>query len=546
MPEADVHIPVVDLLIIIAYLIGILVLGILSSRYSRKSSSDYFLAGRSLRWLMVGAALFATNISTIHLVGLAASGYNDGLVWGNFEWMASFCLILLGLVFAPFYFKSRISTLPEYLEKRYSTGSRTFLAFMAVMAALLIHIGISLYAGAAVFKGFFGIDVIYSILIISVTTAVYTVLGGLKAVVVTESIQTFILLLGAVAVTLFALFALPDHGIHNFEQFKEALKPDQLSMIHPVYNEQGRLNELSWISVLLGYPILGIWYWCSDQTIVQRVLGAKTLRDAQIGPLFAGFLKILPVFLMVLPGVIGYVLFKDVIGEDANQTLPVMIERLIPPGLKGIIAASLLAALMSTIASALNSSATLISVDIVKRLKPGIEDRIQIRIGQVAACVVMVLAMLWSTQGDKFSSIFEAINKIPLCFAPPITCVFFFGVFWSRGTKQASLITLIAGFLVGGVDLLLDLQIFSDKMLITDELGIPFMQQAWWLFCFCSVIYATVSMLTPKPAPEQVENLCWQNPLRAVLEGKLKGATDPRMIAAILLMTMIVMYYLLR
>lgn len=346
--------------------------------------------------------------------------------------------------------------------------------------------------------------------------------------------------------TLFALFALPDHGIHNLEQFKAALKPQQLNMIHPVFNEQGRLNELSWISVLLGYPILGIWYWCSDQTIVQRVLGAKTLRDAQIGPLFAGFLKILPVFLMVLPGVIGYVLFKDVIGEDANQTLPVMIERLVPPGLRGIIAAGLLAALMSTIASALNSSATLVSVDIVKRIRPEIDDRLQIRIGQIAACVVMVLAMLWSTQGDKFSSIFEAINKIPLCFAPPITCVFFWGVFWPRGTKQASLVTLITGFLVGSVDLLLDLRIFSDTLLITDGLGIPFMQQAWWLFCFCSAVFVTVSLATPKPPPEQIENLCWHNPLRAILEGKLKGALDPRMIAAVLLLTMIVMYYILK
>ena len=208
-------IPVLDLVIIIAYLIGILAVGILSVRRLKLTSQVYFLAGRSLPWGMVGAALFASNISTIHLVGLAASGYNEGLVWGNFEWMATFTLILLGLVFAPFYFKSRISTLPEFLEKRYSPAARMFLAFMAILAALFIHIGMSLYAGAAVFKQFFGIEVITSIVIISVITAVYTILGGLKAVVVTETIQTGILILGVVLITVFAILALPDRGIHS-------------------------------------------------------------------------------------------------------------------------------------------------------------------------------------------------------------------------------------------------------------------------------------------------------------------------------------------
>ena len=229
--DGKLSIPVLDLIIIIAYLIGILAVGILSVRRLKLTSQAYFLAGRSLPWGMVGAALFASNISTIHLVGLAASGYNEGLVWGNFEWMATFTLILLGLVFAPFYFKSRISTLPEFLEKRYGPAARMFLAFMAILAALFIHIGMSLYAGAAVFRQFFGIKVITSIVIISVITAIYTILGGLKAVVVTETIQTGILILGAVLVTVFAILALPDQGIHNLAQLKAAVKPDQLSML---------------------------------------------------------------------------------------------------------------------------------------------------------------------------------------------------------------------------------------------------------------------------------------------------------------------------
>ena len=245
----NMNISLLDLVIIVAYLLGIMIVGLWSVRRQKLSGETYFLAGRSLRWPMIGAALFASNISTIHLVGLAASGYNDGLVWGNFEWMATFTLILLGLVFAPFYFQTRISTLPEFLERRYNPTARSFLAFMAILGALFIHIGLSLYAGAAVFEQFFGINVIASIIIISVITAVYTVLGGLKAVMVTEAVQTVLLLCGAVVVTLFAIMALPERAdIHNLAQFQAALKPGQLSMLH-AKDSAG----LAWYAVFLGY-----------------------------------------------------------------------------------------------------------------------------------------------------------------------------------------------------------------------------------------------------------------------------------------------------
>jgi SSS family solute:Na+ symporter len=488
---------------------------------------------------MVGAALFASNISTIHLVGLAASGYNEGLVWGNFEWMAVFTLILLGLVFAPFYFKTRISTLPEFLEKRYSSTCRMILAIMAILAALFIHIGMSLYAGAAVFKQFFGIDVVASIVIISIATAIYTVLGGLKAVVVTETIQTVILILGAVMVTVFAVLALPKFGIYNLAQLKEAVKPNQLSMLH-THSSVG----LTWYAVFLGYPILGIWYWCTEQTIVQRVLGARTQKDAQLGPLFAGFLKILPVFLMVFPGVLGYILFRDVIGSDSNQTLPVLINNLIPPGLKGLITAGLLAALMSTIAAALNSSATLVAVDIVKRLKPAISDRKSVQVGRISAVIVMLMAMLWSTQGGRYSSIFEAINAIASHLAPPITAVFLWGIFWRRGTKQAALVTLLVGFAGGILAFLFDLPVIGHEKVLTHKLGIPFMMQAWWMFCLCSLIFVIVSLLTPKPDLNQVEGLTWRNPIQVIAGGRIKSKADPRLWAGLLFLTMVVLYYI--
>lgn len=541
MLRSELHIPVLDLIIIVVYLAGILLIGILSVRKLKLNSQAYFLAGRSLPWGMVGAALFAANISSIHLVGLAASGYNEGMVWGNFEWMATFTLILLGLVFAPFYFKSRIATLPEFLERRYGPASRVVLAFMAIMAALFIHIGMSLFASAAVFKQFFGIDVVTSIILVSVVTAVYTILGGLKAVVVTETIQTGVLILGAVMVTAFAMLALPGHGIHNLAELRAAIKPDQLSMIQ-THSTAG----LNWYAVLLGYPILGVWYWCSDQTIVQRVLGARSQKDAQFGPLLAGGLKILPVFIMVFPGVLGYVLFRNVIGPDSNQTLPVLINQLIPTGFKGLISAGLLAALMSTIAAALNSSATLVAVDIVGRWKPGLSDEKTVRIGRWSAVMVMLLAMVWSTQGGRYSSIFEAINAIASHLAPPITTVFLWGVFWRRGTRQASLITLISGFTLGAVSFLIDLPVFGTEKIITHKLGIPFLMQAWWMFCLCSLIFVVVSFLTPKPDLRQVEAMTWKNPLQVIAGGRIRSLSDPRFWALGLLVAMAVLYFILR
>jgi solute:Na+ symporter, SSS family len=539
--STHLRIPTLDLAIIIAYVLAILTIGILSTRKVKVTGQVFFLAGRSLPWGIVGAALFASNISTIHLVGLTASGYNEGLVWGNFEWMAAFTLILLSLVFAPFYFRSRLSTLPEFLERRYSPASRSLLAFMAIMAALFIHIGMSIYAGAAVFEEFFGVSVVTSILIVAIVVSIYTVLGGLRAVVVTETVNTGFLLVGAIIITVYALRALPAHGIHSIAAFRAAVKPDQLSMLQ-THNPAG----LNWYAVFLGYPILGVWYWCTDQTIVQRVLGARTERDAQLGPLLAGFLKILPVFFLVLPGVIAYVLFHDMIGAASNQTLPVLINELVPTGLKGLISAAVLAALLSAVSAALNSSGTLVAVDIVKRLRPGISDRGLVQIGRISSGVVMLLAVLWSTQGGRYTSIFEAINVIAADLAPPITTVFLFGVFWRRGTKEASIVTLITGFLIGAASFVLDLPVFGTEKLITHGLGISFMMQAWWVFCFCSALFIVVSLSTPPPMAENIDGLTWERPLAVIFGKKVEGFSDPRILAGLLLTTMAVLYYVFR
>lgn len=570
------NIGIIDLLIIIIFLIGITLIGVYQIKYKRTTSDSFFLADRSIRWPLIGLSLFAANISTIHLVGLASSGFNEGMVWGSFEWLAGVTLIFLALIFAPFYFKSRIQTLPEFLERRYDSRSRTIFAFIAILGALFVHIGLSLYTGALIFQRLFGINVWTSIFILSIVTLIYYLAGGLRAVVYTQALQTGILILGSLALTLAGINKLNiffhetgmDMGFIG--NFMALIRPGQLNVLQSkesisaltsVINEEFSSNGfdtlsgsgLTWVATFLGYPILGLWYWCSDQTIVQQVLAAKTMDDAQKGPVFAGFLKLLTPFIMILPGIIGFILFKDEIFLAAKNAVPqvskpgdmvlsVLIDKLLPVGLQGLFIAALMAALMSTIAAALNSISTLVSVDIYKRIKPKTTDQNLIKIGRVAAIIVMLISALWSTQGDKFSSVFEAINKVASALSPPVAVVLLFGVLYKRGTKEASFITLISGLVLGITTFLLDFKFSaSGTSIITEKWGIPFMMQAWWLFCICVVIYLTISAFTQKPDPQVITNYTWANP-KAIIKGKITSFSDVRIWVLLLVISLITLY----
>jgi len=541
-----------DIGIIIGYLVAIIALGIIVGYRKNATANQLFLSGRSMTWPVIGISLFCANISSIHLVGLAAGGFGDGMPVGNFEWGASFCLIILGLVFAPFYFRSQLSTLPEYVEKRYSSGTRTILGVIFILSALLVHIGISLYAGAVLMEKFFGIGVVTSIILMAGLAAVYTVLGGLRAVMITNLVQVVVLLAGAITLTYLAWQALGEKGITTYAQLKEAVATtsqangDNISptVLQSIKNPEGGLNKFSWLCVLVGYPILGIWYWCTDQTIVQNVLAAKTEKDGRAGAIFGGFLKILPVFCMVLPGMMAYVLYKDQI-TDNNDTLTVLMRELLKPGFMGLFAAGLLAALMSTVAAALNSIATLASTDIYKRIKPEASEKSMVWVGRIAAIVVVLLAMAWSTQGGAFPSIFDAINQIPMMFAPAITTIFLGGVFWKRGTKQAAIFTMVFNMVVGVLYMLavlVDKPIFRETQWIADFVAIPFMLVGGIFFALCLLSYIIVSLVTPAPAEDKVKGLVWKHPLAFLSEGKVSGVTDPRIMALILLALMVVLY----
>ena len=564
----------IDLVIIITFLVGITLIGVYQLRTKRETSDSFFLAGRNLRWPLIGVSLFAANISTIHLVGLASSGFNEGMAWGNFEWLAGVTLILLSLIFAPFYFKSKIQTLPEFLERRYDSRSRTVFAFISILGALFVHIGLSLYTGAIIFERFFGIGVITSIAVISLLTLTYYLAGGLRAVVYTQAVQTGVLIFGSVALTIAGIIKLDlfmaESGMTGgfVQNFMALIRPGQMDVLHTsrsINELTGIINDefaasgfdrisgsgLTWYAAFLGYPILGLWYWCSDQTIVQQVLAAKTKDDAQKGPIFAGFLKLLTPFIMILPGIIGFVLFKEEIfhaaaiagvSKPGDMTLSVLIDNLLPVGLTGIFAAALIAALMSTIAAALNSISTLVSVDIYKRIKPETPDKKLINIGRISAVIIVIIAAFWSTQGDKFSSVFEAINKVAAALSPPVATVLLFGVLYKRGTREASLITLIVGLTLGMVSFILDFKFTADgTSIITETLGIPFMMQAWWLFCICTAIYLISSKLTPAPDQRIIEQYTWKHPL-STIEGKIKNISDVRVWIIILMMFLTVLY----
>jgi SSS family solute:Na+ symporter len=552
---------VLDYVVIAVYLVGITAVGIWTGFRRHASSEQYFLASKSLGWFTVGAAVFASNISTIHLVGLAADGARIGLVVGNFEWMACYTLILLALVFAPYYLRTHITTLPEFLEKRFGPPARTILAIISIMAALLIHIGISMFTAAKLFESFLGIPMLTSILVISLLTVTYTALGGLKAVVVTETIQIFLLLGSAIMVTALSIAHLPSLGVHDIAAFKAQMQPDQLNMVQSIVGPDGTLREFSWLGIILGFPILGIWYWCTDQTHVQRVLGAKSEKHGQNGALFAGFLKLLPVFLMVFPGTVGYIMVRK--GEvhlgttgnpDYNLLLAQMIQKLVPVGLKGLVAAGMVAALMSCMAAALNSCATLISVDIVKRLRPRMADTRVVTIGRVTTGIIMLLAMAWSTQGGQFGTIFQAINKIPMTFAPAVTTVFLFGLLWKRGDLRAAMATFGVGCTLGIAYFILDLPSVG-RMLLSSQplefhglvsdpnygLGIPFMLAGAILWGLCIAVYIGISLLDPPPPQHKVDGVCWDHPL-AFLRGRIEGWSDPRVIAIVLFIVVTGLY----
>jgi solute:Na+ symporter, SSS family len=478
------------------------------------SEGSYFLAARTLIWPIIGLSLFSTNISTVHIVALCEEGFRSGLAYANFELAAVFTLVILAVFFVPFYLRAHVTTLPDFLEKRFNRNCRDFLAIISIISAVFIHIGASLYAGAVVINAMMGLGsdtaaLMPTMILIAMATGLYVVVGGLLAVALTDAIQTTTLLLGSAVVTWFAF-----DKLGGWQPLYDTVGPHMLSVLRP----SGDFSRMPWHAVVLGYPVIGIWYWCTDQTIVQRVLGAKNEDHGKAGALFAGFLKLLPMFLFVLPGLLCLALVHN--GHlpplaNTKDAFAHMVMNLLPPGLRGLIVAALLAALMGTIAGALNSIATLFAFDLYKRLKPQTSDKKLVHIGRAATVAGVILAILWSPIIGKFDSIYGAIASMICYIAPPITAVFMTGILWKRATARAGVITLWSGFAMGLLIFALDL--FKAQT----GWSMLFMHSAGMLCGICILIMIIASLFDSDTNTKKNLKLVWDSPLTPL---RIKGA----------------------
>ncbi len=508
-----------DIAIILVYFGIILWIAQWASKTKSDSGGavDYFLAGKNSGWLVIGASLFASNIGSEIILGVSGAGARGNMPMANFEIIASLVLILLGWVFVPFYLRSGVYTMPEFLEKRYSKACRSYLSVISILAYVITKISLIIFAGALVFETV-GVPFWTGAIVTVVATGFYTVLGGLKAVIYTDMVQAFILLLGTIAVTVFGLYALGgwDHmiAVITTAAAQEGNPPTAqfFNLWRPMSD-----TEYPWTGMLFGAPILGVWYWCTDQYIVQRTLSAKDINNARKGALFAGYLKLLPVFIFFIPGVIAYALLQEGAIEfsmdNADQALPAMINGFLPTGLKGLAIAGLLAALMSSLSSAFNSSSTLLTIDFYQKYRPNANQKDLVRFGRLATVVLVVVSLGWIPfmKALMGGGIFHYLQSIQAYISPPIAAVFLFGLFYKWINARGAIVALWVGFVIGVFRLIAEF-LANEGTIVVGEgsflgmfLGINFLHFALFLFLFCAMILMIVSKMTPAQPVERLE-----------------------------------------
>jgi SSS family solute:Na+ symporter len=483
----------IDVGIILISLTVTVTVGLWFSR-NWQNSDDYFLAGRNLSWPLIGFSLFATNISTEHFVGLAEGGYAKGLVVGGYEWMASYCLIMLAVVFAPQYLKHQVVTIPEFFEKRFGIETRVGLSAYFLVMIVLTKTTLAIYTGSLVISSLIGANLAAVMWGVGIFTAVYTLVGGLRAVVYTDFVQAIVLIGGSTVLTVRALTEVGGWG-NLVETLQMNDSSQLLSMVRPSTDP-----DLPFTGFLLGnFLIGGMFYWCMDQVNVQRVLGARDIHHARAGALFASALKIIPVFIMVLPGVIATVLYPDQITHPQN-TYYVLVENLLPVGLKGLVLAALIAALMSSLSSSFNSAATLISQDFVARFRPQTSMKWQIRSGQVGLVVVMVLGVLCTPLINRFDTIWDYLQIVTGYLSVPFAVAGLLGVFSRRINRQGALAGILSGAVAGGL-------LFAESQFQWDILTSPYLASFLHRIFLAGIVSAgvmtVVSLATPAP-PEEV------------------------------------------
>ena len=538
-----------DWIIILGYFTIILGLAWWVIKQRNNNSEDYFLAGRNLSWFVVGASIFASNIGSEHLVGLAGSGTTDGVAMAHYE-LHAWCLLVLGWVMAPFYMRSKVFTMPEFLEKRFSPASRTVLSLISLIAYVLTKIAVGIFAGGIVFGvllpdvNFLGLNSFWigSVLII-ILTGVYTILGGLKAVAYTEALQTIILIIGSLLVTYFGLEALGGWG-----EFRASLDSEMFNLWKPLVpagiestwapvKEAGKMawyfnDNYPWLGMLFAAPIIGLWYWTTDQYIVQRVLGAPNQMEARRGTIAAAFLKLLPVFIFIIPGMIALAIAqqgispemaKELIGPDgevirdnAQKAFPLLVTQILPVGIRGIVVAGLLAALMSSLAGVFNASATLFTMDFYQKIKPDVTQEKLVWIGRIATVVMVIIGLIWIPVIQGGRGLYDYLQGVQSYLAPPIFVVFFFGVFFKRLNAKGSLYAMLTGFAMGIIRLAVDTPVkmiegfaYEQGSLLWIINNIFFQYYGLIIFAVSAAVMFIVSYMTEEPDYKKIDGLAF-------------------------------------
>ena len=481
-----------DLLVIAAYFLLLAGIGYWAAKREKNVSADYFLASRDVGWFAVGASLFASNIGSEHLVGLAGTGAASGLAVGHFEWLACLILLLLGWLFVPFYLRSGVYTMPEFLERRFNPTARSYFTWVSIIGYVLTKISVTLYAGGIAVRAVTGWSVWTSAVVLIVITGVYTVMGGLRAVIYTEVMQAVVLIIGSAVLAVIGLQA-----VGGWSGLETRVPADFFSMWKPINHP-----DFPWTGIVFGAPILGVWYWCTDQHIVQRVLAARNVKEARTGTIFAGFLKILPVFIFVLPGIIAAALFSDVRGGAADTAYPTLVTRLMPAGFKGLVLAGMLAALMSSLASAFNSCSTLLTWDVYRKWRPDASEARLVAVGRLTTVVLVGLGLLW-IPFTKFISpqIYIYLQSVQAYIAPPIAACFLLGVLYPRLNGAGAVTSLVTGLVLGVLRLGLELgkAHLASGTVWAWLANVNFLHFAALLFVLCSAILIAVSLATPPP-----------------------------------------------
>src|SRR5438067_12824693 len=499
----------IDLTIIGVYFLVVFGIGFYFSCRER-TSEEYFLAGRDVGWFFIGASLLVSNISTEHFIGLAGSGATSGLAVGHFEWLACLILLILGWVFVPFYLRSNVFTMPEFLERRFSRSCAVYLAAISILAYVFTKISVHLYAAAIVLERVVGWSPLTAAVILVVATGVYTIAGGLAAVIYTDLVQTIILIVGAVILTTIGL-----HSVGGFASLRAGVPASYFHMIKPVSDP-----DFPWTGIFFGAPILAIWYWCTDQVIVQRVLSAKDEGHAKAATIFAGFLKILPVFMLELPGLIAFALYPDMFrlgpnGQVLNGDIayPTLIINLLPTGLVGLMIAALLAALMGAMSSVFNSASTLVTLDFYKKIKPDASERQLVTFGRIMTGVMVLLGLAWVPFIHLISSqLYIYLQSVQAYISPPITSCFILGILWPRLNAQGAISSLPTGFVLGAVRFVLEIMDrvpggHFENPAIRWLIDINFLHYAILMFVICSLVLVVVSLMTPAPDRKKLAGL---------------------------------------